>query len=173
MATGVGSRPTLPDPVGCAVRTLRLERSGDGLTAIVSNGSVEETDLECSTFDDWHAGILSESTTLTSLEVGATRMTRSGLRKICRMRQLKRLDIWATRIEETDLDMLASLENLEYLSIGSHDDQTDFTPAGTFPRLERLPSLKKLWLDGFRVSKGEWEYLNDRYEEVRVTSVGK
>ena len=89
------------------------------------------------------------------------------------MRQLKWLDIWATRIEETDLDMLASLENLEYLSIGGHDDQTDFTPAGTFPRLERLPSLKKLWLDGFRVSKGEWEYLNDRYEKVRVTSVGK
>ena len=87
------------------------------------------------------------------------------------MKQLNELDIWANDISETDLDILSSLKNLEYLSIGSHDDQTEFTPDGTFPKLEKIRSLKRVWLDGFRVTKKEWDYLNKRYENVRVTSI--
>lgn len=143
----------------------------DGLMALLNADRLVDLDLECSNFNDQHAEVLSGSSKVTTLEVGATRITQRGLAAICRMEQLKELDIWANNIDEGDLETLTSLRNLEYLSLGGHDDQTDFTPDGTFFILERLPSLKRVWLDGFRVTRAEWEYLNRRYEQVKVTSV--
>lgn len=142
------------------------------LESLLDANSLRKLDLESSNFNDEYARLISQSKQITSLEIGVTRISRVGLEAICQMTQLKELDLWSTRVREDDLDMLAALKHLEYLSVGGHDDQTEFTPEGTFPKLEKIPSLKRVWLDGFRVTRDEWDYLNARYEEVKVTSVG-
>lgn len=141
------------------------------IQALLRNKTLQEIDFEGSGFDDGLAKSVSQSTTITGLELGSTKITKAGLACICGMAQLKKLDIWWANIEEADLEMLQRLPNLEYLSIGGHDQQTDFTPEGTFPHLFRMPALKKVWLDGLNVTKAQWRELNERFEEVRVTSV--
>jgi hypothetical protein len=49
---------------------------------------------------------------LLSLDVGATRITRKGLLYICEMQQLQALDLWATAIDESDIDLLSQLSRL-------------------------------------------------------------
>ncbi|MEL6380509.1 MAG: hypothetical protein AAGK25_09500 [Pseudomonadota bacterium] len=141
------------------------------LASLLELPLLTEIDFECSNFNDGLADIVSQSKTVTRFEIGATRITRDGLEKICSMKQLRGLDVWANDISETDLDLLVALPNLEYLSIGGHDEQTTFTLKGTLPILQQIPSLTHLWLDGFRVTKDEWAYLNDRYDKVHVTAV--
>lgn len=147
------------------------EITEEALRSLMSAPMLTKIDFECSNFNDKFAEIISQSGRITSLEIGATSITSKGIEAICSMKQLKELDIWATNIGESDLDSLIDLKNLEYLSIGGHDDQTVFTAGGTFPKLERIRSLKQVWLDGLRVSREEWDYLNSRYERVRVTSI--
>ncbi|MEM7060955.1 MAG: leucine-rich repeat domain-containing protein [Pseudomonadota bacterium] len=142
-----------------SIRKLGAQQSQvdkDALTALMDAPQLTDLDFESSNFDDNHASQIAQSKTITGLEIGFTRISKQGLKSICTMQQLKELDIWSNNIAEDDLDMLQSLENLEYLSVGGHDDQTDFTPDGTFPKLEKLPSLKRVWLDGFRVTRKEW-----------------
>ena len=141
------------------------------ILALVAHPRLTHVDFECTDFDDDLAELISRSQTITSLEVGCTRVTKIGLEKLCSMPQLRELDIWSNNIGEADFDMLSRLKNLEYLSVGGHDDQTEFTLAGTLPRLKNIPSLKRVWLDGFRVTRDEWNELNRLYEQVTVTSV--
>ncbi len=141
------------------------------LELLLEMPSLTSLDFESSNFNDEFAYVVSQSKRITKLEIGGTEITRKGLKNICSMKQLKELDIWATSTGEQEIDMLSSLPNLEYLSIGGHEEQTKFTAEGTLPRLQKIKSLKRIWLDGLRVTKDEWEYLNSRYEHVRVTEV--
>lgn len=124
-------------------------------------------DVEDTEFDDDMASIVSQSETITELEVGASKLTSKGFRKICRMKQLAVLDVWSTDITEADLEHLSRLPNLAYLSIGGFEDQTRLTAAGVIPHLERIKSLKRLWLDGIPMTPGQREMLEARYEKVR------
>jgi hypothetical protein len=83
------------------------------------------------------------------------------------MSQLQSLDIWWTNIVEKDLDLLANLTNLEYLSIGGYDGQKLLIAKGVIPRLAAIPKLKKIWLDGITLTAEEQELLKERYEYVR------
>jgi len=141
------------------------------LEALLELPLLTEIDFEDSNFNDNHARLIAKSKTITKLNVGQSHITKYGLRKICSMKQLKGLDIWSNNIEESDLDLLSELPNLEYLSIGGSDEQTKFTAKGTIPKLEKISSLKHLWLDGLRVTDDEWAYLNERYEEVKLAVI--
>lgn len=141
------------------------------LEALLELPLLTEIDFEDSNFNDDHASIISQSKTITKLDIGQCQFSKVGLKKICSMKQLKSLDIWSNNIEESDLDLLSGLPNLEYLSIGGSEGQTTFTAKNTIPKLEKIPSLKALWLDGLNVTNDEWKYLNTRYHEVKLAAI--
>lgn len=137
------------------------------LQAILALPSLTELDVEDSNFEDNHAAIIAQSKSIKRLEVGQCHISNIGLQHICQMKQLNGLDIWSNNIEADDLELLTELPNLEYLSLGGHDDQTIFTAENTIPKLDRIPSLKHIWLDGLQLSKDDQAYLNARYVTVR------
>lgn len=145
--------------------------SNDVLKKLISMESLTDLDLEASSLDDEMAETLATSRKISQLDIGASRVGRRGLQSICNMAQLRELDIWALDIQESDLDLLAALSNLEYLSVGGYDEQTALTAKGVLPRIEQLPSLKRLWLDGIVLTKDEVSKLEKRYEHVQVTFV--
>lgn len=138
-----------------------------GLEAILQIPNLKDLDLEATEFDDDMASTIATKTSLNKLDVGATKITRKGLKHICGMTQLRSLDIWATDINEADLEILSDLPDLEYLSIGGHDEQTRLTSNGVIPKLEMLPSLKRIWLDGIALSEMDKRHLEQRYDYVR------
>lgn len=100
-------------------------------------------DLEASNNDGPFLSRISESGSLRSLDVGATRITRKGLAAICEMQQVRSLDLWETDLVESDLDMLAALPNLEYLSVGhAFEGEHAFRVKTLLPRLRAISSLK-------------------------------
>jgi hypothetical protein len=137
------------------------------LEALLQIPTLENLDLEATKFDDDMAAIVAESKTIQHLSIGASRLTSQGLKKISTMTQLRSLDIWAIDIVEADLDLLSKLSKLEYLSIGGYDDQTVLTAKGILPRLNEIPSLKRIWLDGIVLTEHEKLALNAQYEYVR------
>ena len=149
----------------------KAELTAEALAALMAIPTLSDVDFEDSNFNDDFADIVSQSNTIEKLEIGETYITRKGLAKICRMKQLKGLDVWSNDIDAADLALLSTLSNLEYLSFGGHDEQTKFTTENSFPHLEPLTSLKHVWLDGLTVTQEEWTYLNNRYESVKVTDV--
>ena len=126
-------------------------------------------DLENSNFSDAHAERLSASRLLRHLDVGATPMTGAGLKHLCRMKQLRELDIWAASIEEPDIEFLGVLHRLEYLAIGNPLDENRFNAQTLVPRLQALRGLKSIWLDGIKVSRKLVRTLESRYPSVRIT----
>ena len=140
--------------------------SDAALEALLEHEHLQEIDFEGTNFNDRHAAMVAKSRKITRLEIGATSISALGLDKICQMQQLKGLDIWASRIRLKDLNRLSALNNLEYLSIGGMEGQTEFNPETIFPILQRLPSVKKIWLDGLTVTKQQRQYLDERYEYV-------
>ncbi|MGB5212694.1 MAG: hypothetical protein WBN88_03465, partial [Anderseniella sp.] len=145
--------------------------TNEALLVLLERPLLTDVCFESSNFNDDSAGLVSQSKTITTLELADTNITKTGLESICSMTQLKGLDIWSTHIGESEIDLLARLPNLEYLSIGGPDEQTIFSAKGTLPRLYKIPALKSIWLDGLRVSRDEWEDLNQRYEQVRVAEI--
>jgi hypothetical protein len=139
------------------------------LDALLRLPALERLDLEGTSFDDSMAEHISASKVLSSLDVGATRITRAGLSHLCKMGQLRSLDLWATGIEESDLDLLAHLPNLEYLSVGDVEGQSGFNAESLLRRLEAIPSLKRVWLDGVPLSEAQKATLESRYSYVRIT----
>ena len=98
------------------------------------------------------------------------------------MKQLRSLDLWASNITEMDIELLAELPHLEYLSIGGpgddwggctdqscHRDPVRFNAETLVPRLQAIRSLKRVWLDGVQVSRRVRSTLESRYESVRIT----
>jgi hypothetical protein len=131
--------------------------------------SLSDLDLEGSDLTDDLAAILSTSSRIVSLDIGATCVGPKGLQHICEMTDLRELDIWALDIQESDLDMLSGLAKLEYLSVGGHAGQAVLTARGVLPRIAKLPSLRRLWLDGIPLTPDEVAGLERRYESVTVT----
>ncbi len=129
--------------------------------------TLEHIDLEATEFNDSMAATMAGSTSIKHLEVGASKITSKGLGMISKMEQLQSLDIWAVHICEKDLELLFNLPKLEYLSIGGVDDQTSLTSKGVLPRLQEIPSLKKVWLDGISLNPSEKSELEERYEYFR------
>lgn len=149
----------------------RARITKQAIEALVDHPTLTDIDFEGSNFDDDFAEIVSRSRSLTGLELAWTRMTKGGLGKVVAMTQLKRLDLWCADITEQDLDLLAQLPNLEYLSVGGVEGQTGFTAEGVLRALERIPSLKQIWLDGVTVSRRQLDDLVARYEKVMVGAV--
>lgn len=143
--------------------------SNAAVSRLVGMDALVDLDLEGSDLTDDLAAILSTSDSIVSLAITATRVGPKGLQGISRMAQLRELDIWALRIEESDLECLGALGNLEYLSVGGYQEQTVLTAKGVLPRLARLPSLKRLWLDGIAVTEDEAASLERRYDRVQIT----
>ncbi len=144
------------------------EISPVALAALLEMPNLRRIDLEGSAFDDDMGAAVAQADQITNLEIGATRITGKGLKAICGMKQLRFLDLWANDIAEEDLDMLADLPNLEYLSVGGYEDQTTLTSEGVLPRLNRISSLRHIWLDGIPVSETEMEELEQRYDRVQL-----
>ena len=157
----------LPDLQTLSAQYSRLSRAV--IARLVGMQSLCNLDLEASNLNDDMASILSSSTRIVSLDIGKTRVGPKGLQRICQMSALRELDIWALDIQDSDLDMLAGLARLEYLSVGGYEGQAVLTAQGVLPRIARLPSLRKLWLDGIPLTEDEIAGLERRYESVRVT----
>lgn len=147
------------------------ELSGDVISALLKMPNLTALDLEGSQFDDAMAEQISVSTTITSLEVGATRLSAAGLAHLCTMKQLRSLDLWAIGIQESDLALLAALPMLEYVSIGDHenDHRPSFRGDAVVSALSALPSLKGIWLDGIDLTLAQRDALSARYEYARIS----
>lgn len=141
--------------------------SSRAVDAITSMPSLESVDFEGADFDDEMAEIISRSNRLTSLDIGASKLTAIGFQSVCQMKQLRSLDVWATNICDADLPLLDNLTNLEYLSVGGYEDQEKITSAGILPVIERLPELKRLWVDGVKLQTAEADSLKEKYEYFR------
>lgn len=137
------------------------------IDALLGIPKLSSLDLEDTALDDNMVAALAASTSIEKLEIGNTRVTAKGLRSLCTMTQLRELDIWSLDIQEEDLDILTELPKLEYLSIGSYFEPTKFTGKGVLPRLAKLPSLKRVWLDEIELSDSEKADLEKRYENVQ------
>ena len=61
--------------------------------------------------NDGMAGHLCRSSQLRFLDIGAPTETGAVLKAISKMRQLTSLDLWATAIDEADIDVLTQLPN--------------------------------------------------------------
>lgn len=140
------------------------------LEALLELPALRSLDLEGSCMNDAMAAKICMSSTLTALDIGGTRVTGAGLRHLCKMRQLRSLDLWSLPIAEEDLDALAQLTELDYLSIGNYQHGEQFNAETLLPRLAAIPALKRLWLDGIAISPTQRRWLEERYEHVRITS---
>ncbi len=138
------------------------------IAALLGLKHLRSLDLEGTRFDDTLADQLSVSTTLESLEVGATRITHVGLRSLLRMKQLRALDLWATDLSEADLQMLHKLPSLEYVSVGGYQGCT-LRAAKIVGLLTSLPSLNRVWLDGIKLSPMQRSTLESKIPSVRIS----
>ena len=129
-------------------------------------------DLEGSDFDDTMAATLATSKSIENFSAGASRLTRKGLRHLCKMKQLKDLDLWACRLSVGDLTELEALPNLEYLSFGSTRQPSPIDSEALIAGLDRLSALKRIWLDGVDMSPAQIASLNKRYEKARIDASG-
>jgi len=130
---------------------------------------IKSIELEDSNFNDRMAICISKSKSIEKIELGGTLISRIGLEHICNMNQLQSLDIWNTKIQENDLNLLTKLQNLEYLSLGQGYDDNVFGSKSVINSIEPIKSLKRLWLDGIKFDSSEISYLKKRYEKVQIS----
>jgi len=112
---------------------------------------------------------ISRSTTIASLALGATRLTRAGLADLVTMTQLHSLDLWALALNATDLTMLLALPNLEYVSLGGMDNAPSLDSDSITRLVLESRSLKRVWLDGVRLQRGQRDALEAKLEWLRFT----
>ena len=84
------------------------------------------------------------------------------------MNQLQSLDLWATDLSESDLEVVRDLPNLEYLSIGGYRDTGSLDSEIVVSLLLAMPSLESAWLDGIGVSAAQIARLDERNLKVRA-----
>lgn len=138
--------------------------------ALVAMPRLESLDIEDSRFDDAMAQRLAASPTIVSLWVCNTRLTGRGLAALCGMRQLRALDLWATKIAAADLALLATLPELDTISLGSYDgDPGALRGRDVVPALRKIRKLKTVWLDGVALSASERRAIEKRYPNVRIS----
>jgi hypothetical protein len=138
--------------------------SADAIKALSNHTSLRELDIEDSSFDDEMARLISRSRTIKGLWLGATQLTGRGLKELTKMPQLTELDIWWDAITEDEIDILADLPNLEFLSIGNHGENYKKTSTGLIPKLDKIKTLKKVWFDGVATTEHDRRYLAEKYE---------
>ena len=138
------------------------------LDALLALPDLEALDLEGTSFDDRMAKRLRGSR-ITSLDIGATKVTRRGLEHLTEMKQLRSLDLWATGLTVDDLQLLTKLPNLEYLSVGAVEGAASLEAPKLVPLLLRLPAMKRVWLDGVQIDPHHAELLKERFDSVRFT----
>jgi hypothetical protein len=130
--------------------------------------SLKKIDLEGSGLNDVMMEALSESPSISELWVGASKVGRDGLSSICKMDHLRELDIWALEIDATDLALLKSLRNLNYLSIGNFEVHSRLAAKDIIPRLADIPNLKSIWLDGIKLTDAQRALLDEKYDCVQA-----
>lgn len=145
----------------------RLDRAS--LAAILALPLLHLLDLESSNLDDAMVRRISRSTTITSLEIGGTRLTHKGLKHLINMQQLEALDIWAASLSLEDLRLLPALHRLKYLSLGKHEGIHTLDSAGVVEVLLAMPGLKHVWLDGVHLDPAQKTMLEARFERFRHT----
>lgn len=139
------------------------------LSAILALPRLASLDLEATRFDDGMAKRVSRSKTIAFLDIGATHITRVGLEHLVQMEQLRSLDLWATALNEDDLRLLLNLPNLEYLSLGNHDDLPSLNSGEVTRLILESSSLKRVWLDGIQLEATQKEALEARLDSLRMT----
>jgi len=139
------------------------------MSALLALPHIETLDLEATCFDDRMARWTSRSASITSLELGGTRITGVGLEHLVRMQQLRALDLWATDLNETDLKLLTGLPNLEYVSVGGYDWRPSLDPEAVTSLLLELPNLKRAWLDGVALESSHRQALESKLDHLRLT----
>lgn len=169
---GLSEQDLLEIATCTSIRQLGIQNAAltpPALQALLALPALHTLDAEATPFDDHMAKSLSQSRTLTSLDVGATRITRRGLGHLVTMHGLKSLDLWANALTEDDLDLLLELPQLEYVSIGNYDRLPSLDPRRVVPLLLRLPALKRVWLDGIAPSIEQRGALQEKLDSVRIT----
>ena len=158
-----------------SIKTLGIQNAlltDASLAAILGLPYLESLDIEATRFDDKMARALSRSCALSSLDIGATKISVNGLKHIVSMKSLRSLDLWETRLNEDELGLLSELPNLEYLSIGNIEGNTEGCPAldidRILPLLLGLPSLKRIWLDGIKCNPEHQKILETKFDSVRI-----
>lgn len=145
------------------------ELSHASMSAILSLPGLTSLDLEATRFDDNMAKRTSRSKTIKSLEIGETRITRIGFEYLVQMEQLHSLDLWATDLKERDLRLLVNLPNLEYVSLGNHDEIPPLNSKDITQLLLDCPRLKRVWLEGINLEPAQKEALEAKLDSLRIT----
>ncbi len=145
------------------------ELSRAAMSAMLALPHLTTLDLEATRFDDGMARQVSRSRSIVSLDIGGTKITRSGLEHLVQMEQLRSLDLWATAIQEADLPLLLNLPHLAYLSLGN----VEWRPALDSSEVVRLileaPSLKRVWLDGIMLEASQKAALEAKLDSLQLT----
>lgn len=144
------------------------ELTSSSLSAILSLPKLTSLDIEGTCFDNKMAKRTSRSTTITSLELGATRITRTGLEHLVMMEQLRSLDLWGTALTESDLRLLLNLPNLEYISLGNFDGSPSLNSNAITELILEAPKLKRVWLDGIRLEATQKNALEAKLDSLCV-----
>jgi Leucine Rich repeat len=163
-----------------ALRELSVQSSTLDLPlarAMAAKPTLRKLDIEMTKFDDEMAEVIASNHLLTHLDIGCAHITARGLAHICRMRQLESIDLWATGISIDDLQMITALDRLEYLSLGAVDDgstdglRVDGNPSqdaqAVVDLILRMPSVRRVWLDGIQLSVDQRQALESRLESLR------
>ncbi len=137
------------------------------LDALMKAPNLHSVDLEATGFRDSFAAKIAESTQIATLELGSNPISAAGLKSICSMPQLTHLDIWHTNIKADDLVHLEYLDKLEYLSVGGYHGCDELNAEDILPIISRMPSIKRLWLDGVSLTKSQKTELTEKYEYFR------
>lgn len=139
------------------------------IDALLALPELKSLDLEGTAFNDAMARKVTSSTTLESLDIGATRITRRGLEHLVRMPNLKALDLWATDLSVDDLRLLEAAPALEYVSIGGYAHQPIVDGDRVVDLLLSIPTLQKVWLDGVALSPEQERRLHEGVAGVRIS----
>lgn len=145
------------------------ELTASAFDALLGMIHLEVLDLEGTGFTDTMAARLHARASLRKLYVGNTALTREGLEHIAGFRQLRSLDVWATGVTEADIDVLAGMPHLEYLSLGQLDGTGQppaFNAQTLLPRLQAIPSLKHVFLDGVPVTDAQRASYEEHFQCV-------
>jgi len=136
---------------------------------IVSMPALTTLNLGDTNLDDELALILSKSSNITDLFIAGTDVASVGFSGICQMKQLTDLDAWATRISDSDLESLANLDNLKFLSIGERDEVETFSGKKVMGNISKLPTACRLWLDGIKFTEVEKQELRQKFDDVVIS----
>lgn len=139
-------------------------------SALLSMPNLTALDLESTRFDDRMAQKIRRSRTITSLDVGGTRLTRAGLAHLVKMTKLHALDLWALDLNATDLTMLLELPVLEYVSLGGYCGAPSLDADAITALILESPSIKRALLDGVLLNRSQRDALEAKLESLRISN---